>query len=804
MSARRELAGFALVLGTLVAGFLSETLFGGKVLSPADVLFVSASFRDVKGPDYEPVNRLLTDPVLQFQPWLEFNRVMLRRGRLPLWNDLAGCGSPHLANSQSAVFDPFHLIAYLGTLPGAIAWIAAARLWFAGLGMFVLARSWGLGPWGRWFAGLTFPLSGFLVVWLLYPVTGVAVWMPWLFWASDRVLDQFGPRRVGVLAVVVGCVFLGGHVQTSAHVLLASGLYAGWRVVQGWAEGRWLGPIAAWSGGVGLGLAVAAVSIVPLWFYLGKSPVWADRERERPSPWRLTRPRVLDAVCTAVPYAFGSQRRGHPNLARAVGVHNLNESAGGFVGLATLIWLAPQGWRARRGRCRVGFLAGLTGFGFLAAFGFPPVVNLLRAVPVLNVTDLRRLTLWVAFGLTLLGGAGLDQLAAPWPRRTSRWWVSLWVAGAAALGLGSVAVRQAESWLRGRADAHYARASSTTKGADRAAYQRRSDRQVRQALDHLPRQLCLTAAELSALAALATLASRGVVPWSAARPSLLGLTVVELLGFGSGLNPAIDPGDDRPVPALIARLRDEVGRSGRVLGLGEELPPNVAMRYGLADPRNYDSVELSRNADWFEPLYEPGGKGRTSRRTVTWAGVLRARDRLREAGVSVVVAASAPPAGLVAAVERVGAVWLARLDTEPIVSAGPGAEVTSADVDHGRVEVNISCSRVTTLVVRHTYDAGWRAWVDGRPAGVEPHRGTFLSVRVGPGAHRVALAYDPPEARAARAASLVAAAVTVFALTGFRPIRSPRFRRQGLGRFRAVGLESGVCDLHRNTWPDYH
>ena len=33
----------------LVGGFLGESLFGGKVLSPADVLFVSASFRDVKG-----------------------------------------------------------------------------------------------------------------------------------------------------------------------------------------------------------------------------------------------------------------------------------------------------------------------------------------------------------------------------------------------------------------------------------------------------------------------------------------------------------------------------------------------------------------------------------------------------------------------------------------------------------------------------------------------------------------------------------------------------------------------------------
>src|SRR5262245_21344230 len=114
MSPRQELGAFAAVLSTLVAGFLHESLFGGKVLSPADLLFVSASFREHGGPAFEPANRLLTDPIFHFQPWLEFNRSMIRQGRLPLWNNLAGCGAPHLANGQSAVFDPFHAIAYIG------------------------------------------------------------------------------------------------------------------------------------------------------------------------------------------------------------------------------------------------------------------------------------------------------------------------------------------------------------------------------------------------------------------------------------------------------------------------------------------------------------------------------------------------------------------------------------------------------------------------------------------------------------------------------------------------------------------
>src|SRR4029077_11365957 len=128
----------------------------------------------------------------------------------------------------------------------------------------------------------------------------------------------------------------------------------------------------------------------PLGFYLAKSPVWAQRQRENPAPWVIARPRVLDAVCTSVHYAYGSQRTGQPNLAKALGVPNLNESAGGFAGLATLIWLAPLAIVTRGLSLRVAFVSGMAFFGVLGAFRWPPVDNLLRALPVLDVTDNRR------------------------------------------------------------------------------------------------------------------------------------------------------------------------------------------------------------------------------------------------------------------------------------------------------------------------------------------------------------------------------------------------------------------------------
>jgi hypothetical protein len=760
------LSAFALVLAACVAAFFHETLFLGKVLSPADALRASASFRDEDDADYEPANRLLMDPVLQFQPWLEFNRRMVRSGQWPLWNPYAGGGAPHLANAQSAVFDPFHLLAYVGSLPGAYAWMAAGRLFTAGLGMFLLARSWGLGFWGRWFGGLVYPFCGFLVVWLLFPVTAVAIWMPWLFLAIDGVFRGPGRRSAGILSAVTALVIVGGHIQTSAHVLLAGGAYAAWR----WT-GRRVGEfdrrrvIVAWMAGTLLGLGLAAVQVLPLAAYLSRSPAWADRRRESPPWWAIARPRVLDAVCTALPYAYGSQRRGHPNLARALGVHNLNESAGGFAGLATLIWLAPLAFPARRRSPRVAFLAGMALFGAMAAFRIPPVDNLLRACPVLDVTDNRRLTLWLAFGLTLLGGIGIDYIGRA--RRLGRTWIALWLVGATTLLAVACGVRTLEPAIRARAVAHYQRAAEAGGSAGGDTHVR-AERQVRAALEFLPRYYGFAAAELCLLAVLSIGARKPGAQAGWIRPALLGLTLAELGLFGFGLNPAIERREHEYVPPVISRLRDGLPPGSRAVGVGEELPPNVLMRFGLSDIRNYDSVELENAVAWLDPLYLSSSAARTSRRDVTRGSSIRQLDRLRESSVGAIVGATLPPVGAFDRIEQVGRVWIAWIEPRPwaeCLSASSRVEWTR---DPGAARFRVHTPRSDRLLVRETYAPGWTALVDGRPADIEPGPGPFFEIQVSPGDHEIMLYYDPPEVRLGMGISACSLVAWILALTGSR------------------------------------
>ncbi len=162
----------------------------------------------------------LADSANVFQPMLQYTRSRLPG--VPLWNPYLMAGRPLLANGQSAVFSPFSLPSYVVPFWKSLAVAAILKLFLAALGTFVLGRMLGMRFGGALLSGVVFAFGTFFVVWLAWPLTSVYAFIPWTLALTEALVRS--PRAVPVagLAAVIGLQFLGGHPESSFHLVFVT------------------------------------------------------------------------------------------------------------------------------------------------------------------------------------------------------------------------------------------------------------------------------------------------------------------------------------------------------------------------------------------------------------------------------------------------------------------------------------------------------------------------------------------------------------------------------------------------------
>jgi hypothetical protein len=210
-------------------------------------------------------------PTLQFYPWRQFAFEELRAGHLPTWNPYLGAGAPLLANYQTAVFYPPNWVSLLRAGPQAVSLIAVLHVMWAGAGMWLFTGALGLPPFGRGISTLSFALSGYLIARLgSFPTAGAVAWIPWMFWLAHRIVTGQRWPDAGWLGLAFGIQLLAGHAQTTWYSSVGVGLYVLWQAL--WRRrDRRLRTLVLASTGMMLGLAVAAVQLIPTAEYLKQS-----------------------------------------------------------------------------------------------------------------------------------------------------------------------------------------------------------------------------------------------------------------------------------------------------------------------------------------------------------------------------------------------------------------------------------------------------------------------------------------------------------------------------------------------------
>lgn len=266
------------------------------------------------------------------------------------------------------------------------------------------------------------------------------------------------------------------------------------------------------------------------------------------------------------------------------------------------------------------------------------------------------------------------------------------------------------------------------------------------------------------------------------------IVALELLEFGRGFNPAVEP--ERVLPTtstvdfVVAAEREVAATQGpgRALGtVGTTLFPNANLFHRIAVPTGYDSIEDARMADLVGLLTtDPRAELFVKEiayfdRPIPLMSLLGLRWILSHDDVPGLQSLHTSPTGLkvfqnpqagprlflAEAVEVVedDAERLARLGSEsfnPAVallearpegfetdSITPGGEVELVEWRPGRVTATTRSDQPELLVLTETHDPGWKVTIDGRGIPTERVDHALMGVRLQPGEHRVEFRYAP-------------------------------------------------------------
>lgn len=414
---RRAVAVFALLL--LV--FFGPVLFAGGILLPLDNLRSAPPFQDL---DKSPVPgfRLQGDQLEDFAPYFSEVRRHLAAGQWPLSNPRVGAGEPLLVNSQAQHFQLLMLLTYPFPLSAALGLIAAFKVLLALLFTFLLFRRLGLGEEAALAGSVAYGAGGFMMLYLGWPQTQSAAFLPLMLYALERVIERLSGRDLLLFAIATSALLLAGHPETVLYAVAMSGLFALARIRRQPVRQRWRAAIALAATGGALTLLTAPV-LLPTLIYAEQSeryhlvesrrqqliaggeekPEWPGRGSG--STFDGLERRALPLVA---PVAFGSQRYG-----AYWGETTIFQDASGFVGsaaiLAALLACLPVGAARRFPAERLMLWVGL---GCSVIFIQPPgMKSLLAVVPVVghSASYHRRLTMILCLCLAYLAACTWER-----------------------------------------------------------------------------------------------------------------------------------------------------------------------------------------------------------------------------------------------------------------------------------------------------------------------------------------------------------------------------------------------------------
>lgn len=694
-------------------------------------------------------------------PYRDFVARAYRAGEFSRWMPGLYCGLPLFAESQAGFLHPFKLLYLVLPTWRAFNLDTILSVWLTGLAAYGWFRR-HAGAAGALTGAVIMGMNGFVWSHLIHTsMSNALVSVPLAFWALECTWDGGRFRGLALGALAIACQIFAGHLQDTILTSLALGLFGLARATQ---ESRRAGRcfvLGTTVGMVALGGLIAAVQVLPSKDLIDRSPrsehwTWQDITYGSWSPELL--PTLL------VREAYGTRARDTDWMD---GFYPYQEMD---VALSLLgLGLAVLGLRSYRDRW-VGYWPLLGGIGLLLMLGrFTILFDPMAYIPIIGSGRIPvRYHLWVALAVAALAAIGVDDLTRGRTVRV-RGMLIFWLI-ALTCAIGIMAYAYAPIW--------------TDPGRWPSTYHRHRTQ-------WLATELALATLRSIGLALVGLWLASGACRMGAGRRrsvwvGLLPLLVLaDLMGAHWAEVPTIDP-SYWTVPPASARLLKADPECARVFGLGyysagepgyaskpvdffaarDTLAWSLAPVWGLRSSGRITPIVPTRMVRYDEAANDAGVRFDLEGVTHILSGPSGSATRF---GTPVKVGSASiyrnkhalPRARLLGRPvyvegERAAERALRELGTESLeriivedpahpLAADARVEGTAEIVrdDAERVDVETRSSTPAYLFLADSFDPGWSAELDGRPAAIRPANIAFRAVFVPAGTHRVVFRYEP-------------------------------------------------------------
>jgi hypothetical protein len=565
---------------------------------------------------FKPKGTVFTgwDMVGAVVPWFTFEHREFGMGHIPLWNPYYFCGTPFVANPQSACFYPFHWLLALLPVVVCVNVLYIVHFFLSGWITSLWCHSRGISQAGSILAGILFSFCGPFVAHETaghLSVLETMAWTPLIFLCIDKIFDEARWGWMLLASAAIAMSVLSGCPQLTYYTALLVGCYSQLRVFETiacWRRQKRATGVDFPSGRLAKicamlllvypgGAALSAVQLAPTVHLFPETVRSNGLSYETASAFPQTPENLLTLVAPNIfgglpPYGGGRSYYGRGYPWEAVS----------FLGVGALLLAAFGAIHGRQHGRK--FMAALAMLCLLLMLGiYTPLYDLLYYhLPMyrdFRVTS--RFNVFLSLFVAVLAGAGLDALLQ---RRGIPWNFAV-----AVISLGLI-ILASSLWLRYQVNMP---SSGAWGRALLAISQQDKQRPIANGSDLIQPDFVRNAGMQAARSLLwpAALLGTWAVLFCARRSRRLPrpilyliplLAVTELFIFARG-NILMGPSDSTRMPKAWLDLAARIAPDDRVLST-EVDTANLGMIHGYCDGYGYDPNVLTRYAQFLASIQE--------------------------------------------------------------------------------------------------------------------------------------------------------------------------------------------------------